>query len=257
GTVTLTGANTYSGGTTVSAGTLSGTTISLQGNIANNAAVVYNQTANGSYAGVISGTGGLSTTGTGTVTLTGANTYAGGTTVSAGILSGTTTSLQGDIANNAAVVFNQTASGSYAGVMSGTGSLTTTGTGTVTLTGANTYSGGTTVSAGTLSGTTPSLQGDIANNAAVVFNQTTSGSYAGVMSGTGRLTTDGTGTLTLTGANTYSGGTTVSAGTLSGTTPCRQGDIANNAAVVFNQTANGSYTGVISGTGSLTTNGTG
>src|SRR4029079_8026482 len=141
--------------------------------------------------------------------------------------------------------------GTYAGVISGTGSLTTTRIGTVTLTRANTYSGRTTVSAGTLSGTTTSLQGDITNNAAVAFNQTTNGSYTGVMSGTGGLTTTGTGTVTLTGATTYSGGTTVSAGTLSGTTTSLQGNITNNAAVVFNQTANGSYAGVMSGTRSL------
>src|SRR5699024_10439025 len=105
-------------------------------------------------------------------------TYSGGTVVSAGTLVGTTTSLQGDILNNALVVFDQATNGTYAGVMSGTGSLTKTGTGNVTLSGANTYSGGTTVSAGTLTGTTLSLQGAILNNAAVVFDQATDGIYA-------------------------------------------------------------------------------
>ena len=56
--------------------------------------------------------------------LTGTNSYAGGTTVSAGTLQGNTTSLQGNIVNNAAVVFDQAATGTYAGAMSGTGSLT-------------------------------------------------------------------------------------------------------------------------------------
>ena len=47
----------------------------------------------------------------------------------------------------------------------------------------------------------------------MVFNQTTDGAHAGVMTGTGSLAvTDGS--VTLTGANTYSGGTTVNAGTL-------------------------------------------
>ena len=55
--------------------------------------------------------------------------------------------------------------------MSGTGLLTKSSTGNVTLSGTNTYSGGTTVSAGTLTGTTTSLQGDIIDNAAVVFDQ--------------------------------------------------------------------------------------
>ena len=69
--------------------------------------------------------------------------------------------------------------------MSGTGSLTKSGAGTLILTGNNTYAGGTTVSAGTLQGDTTSLQGNILNNANVTFNQTTDGTYAGKMSGSG------------------------------------------------------------------------
>ena len=136
---------------------------------------------------------------------------------------GTTTSLQGAIVDNANVTFNQATNGTYAGVMSGTGNLTVSGTGTVTLSGANTYSGGTTVSAGSLTGTTTSLQGAIVDNANVTFNQATNGTDAGVMSGTGNLNLSGTGTVTLSGANTYSGGTTISAGSLVGTPPaCRR-----------------------------------
>ena len=78
-----------------------GTTSSLQGNILNNATVGFDQSANGTYAGVMSGTGSPAQAGTGTLILTGANTYTGGTTVSGGILQGTTTSLQGNIVNNA------------------------------------------------------------------------------------------------------------------------------------------------------------
>ena len=86
------------------------------------------------------------------LTLGGTNTYAGGTTVSAGSLIGNTTSLQGAITNNAAVTFDQASSGTYAGNMSGSGSLTKLGAGSLTLSGTNTYTGGTTVSAGTLIG---------------------------------------------------------------------------------------------------------
>lgn len=100
------------------------------------------------------------------------------------------------------------------GAIGGGGSLTKTGAGTLTLSGANTYAGGTTVSAGTLAGDASSLQGDIANNAAVSFSQASAGTYAGVMSGSGTLAKSGNGALTLTGANTYSGGTTVTAGAL-------------------------------------------
>ena len=84
----------------------------------------------------------------------------------------------------------------------------------MTLTGANSYTGGTTVSGGILQGNTPSLQGNILNNAVVMFNQTGSGTYAGAMSGTGGMTLQGGGVLTLTGTNTYTGATTVNASTL-------------------------------------------
>ena len=84
---TLTRANTYTGGTTVSAGNLQGDSTSLQGAITNNARVTFNQTAAGAYAGTMSGTGALTKTGTGTLTLSGANTYTGGTTIDAGVLS--------------------------------------------------------------------------------------------------------------------------------------------------------------------------
>jgi len=257
GILTLSGANTYSGGTTVNAGTLAGTTTSLQGNIANNAAVTFDQATDGTYVGVLSGTGSVTKAGVGTLTLSGANTYSGTTTVNAGTLAGDTAGLQGNIANNAAVAFDQATAGTYAGVLSGTGSVTKAGAGTLTLSGANTYSGTTTVNAGTLEGTTASLQGNIANNAAVTFDQAVNGTYAGSMSGTGSLTKSGTGTLTLSGINTYSGGTTINQGTLSGDTASLQGAITNNATVTFDQTANGTYAGAISGTGGLTKSGTG
>ena len=64
------------------------------------------------------------------------------------------------------------------------------------------------------------------------------------MSGTGSLTKSGTGTVILSGANTYTGGTTVAAGTLQGDTTSLQGDIVDNANVTFNQATNGTYAGV-------------
>ena len=54
----------------------------------------------------------------------------------------------------------------------------------------------------------------VTDDAALQFNHSDSISYGGVVSGTGSLEQAGSGTLILTGANTYSGGTTISAGTL-------------------------------------------
>lgn len=100
------------------------------------------------------------------------------------------------------------------GNISGAGGLTKQGPFTAILTGTNTFTGNITVSGGTLQGNTASLPTNILNNASVVFNQTTTGTYSATISGTGNVTKTGSGTLTFTSANTYSGGTTISAGTL-------------------------------------------
>src|SRR5581483_7117379 len=54
----------------------------------------------------------------------------------------------------------------------------------------------------------------VVDNAALVFDQAATGTYAGIISGTGSLTKQNAGTLILTGANSYAGGTTITAGTL-------------------------------------------
>ncbi|MDQ0068717.1 outer membrane autotransporter protein [Variovorax boronicumulans] len=99
--------------------------------------------------------------------------------------------------------------------LTGTGGLVKEDVGTLVLGGTNTYTGGTTVKAGVLQGGAASLQGDIVNNAEVAFDQgTTAGTYAGTMSGTGKLRKIGSGTLVLGSANSHAGGTFVDAGTL-------------------------------------------
>jgi autotransporter-associated beta strand protein len=239
-TLTLSGANTYEGGTFVSEGlinfneianfgtgniTLDGgglqwatgntTDISSRLNpIGSNGAILDTSSNNVTLAANLTGIGGIEKTGTGTLTLTGTSRYMGETTVTAGTLVGDTDSLNSNIVNNATLIFNQTEDGSYYGVISGTGSLTKTGSGTLILTEANTYQGGTTVANGTLVGDTSSLQGNIVNNSILEFNQSSNGTYSGALSGAGTLIKTGTGTLTLSGTNTYSGETFIKEGTV-------------------------------------------
>lgn len=104
----------------------------------------------------------------------------------------------------------------------GTAGLTKTGVGILSLTGTNSYNGDTTISAGTLRGNTASLPGNIVNNAALVFDQAVDGTFASVISGSGTFEKAGAGILTLDGTNTFTGATTVSAGTLK---------LGNNAAL--------------------------
>ena len=269
GTLTLTGDNSYIGATKISDGTLQvgtgGTdgTLGGTGAIANDGTLVFNRSDAVTLDRAVTGTGSLSHAGSGTLTLSGANTYSGGTTVAAGRLVGDSSSLQGDIANEATVEFNQAADGTYAGVLSGSGAVELAGGGTLTLTGANTYSGGTTVAAGRLVGDSSSLQGDIANEATVEFNQAADGTYAGVLSGSGAVELASGGTLTLTGTNSYTGATTISDGTLQvgdgGTdgTLGGTGAIANNGTLAFNRSDAVTLDRAVTGTGALSHAGSG
>ena len=257
--LTLTGANTYLGGTTVTDGILIGTDESLQGAIANNATVTFRQSTDGTYAGVMSGVGALVKEGSGNVTLSGVNTYSGGTTITGGGLTASTGSLpvNKDVvaAAGTTLTFDQNSAGIFGGVLSGDGALVKLGSGAVTLTGANAYTGGNTITAGNLIGSTTTILGDttVGSGATLTLNDTSAGTFAGAISGAGALVKTGAGNVILSGINSYAGGTTVSAGGLTGSIDNLQGDIVADlgTTVTFDQGADGTYAGALTGDGKL------
>ena len=215
GALTLSGENSYSGGTTISGGKLQM-----------------------GASGVLADTGTV-TIGVGTATFDVNNMVE---TIGALVgSSGGTVSL-----GTGALTVNQTGATAFNGVITGAGSLTKTGVGVLTLGGANSYTGATTISGGTLAlGSSDRLSdssaviinasnatfdlggysdtiGSLAGSGTVTLGAggvlTTgdgiSTEYAGAISGSGSVTKQGAGTWTLTGNNTHSGLTTVSAGKL-------------------------------------------
>ena len=127
-------------------------------------------------SGNMTGNGGFAKTGDGTLTLSGTNSYSGGTTVSAGTLAGTTSSIQGNVVNNAIVNFSQSNNGAYAGVMSGSGSMAKDGPGAVTISNTNTYTVDTSINAGNLV-----LTGSTTSNTSIAAGANLQGS--GVING--------------------------------------------------------------------------
>ena len=222
GTLTLSGGNNYSGGTLVSAGALQGDTTSLQGTITNNGSVIFDQSTDGTYSSVLSGTGTLIKTNAGVLTLSGANAQ-GGTLIGGGTLSigsgGTTGSLTGPITNNATLLFNRSDNLTQASVISGSGALNKAGAGTLTLSQANTYTGATTISNGAIRVSDASALGTAAAGTTVVSGAAleltggiTVASEALTISGTG--ISSGGALRNISGDNTYGGAVTLGAASL-------------------------------------------
>jgi rhamnogalacturonan endolyase len=138
-TFTLDGANTYSGGTIISAGTLQigsggATGVPGSGNVTNNSALVFDRsnTISDSSFGVISGTGSVVQAGSGILTFTNVHNYSGPTTIESGMLA-----LVGDgsISNSTSIQVGSGAlfdvSGRSAGVMSLASGKTLSGNGAI------------------------------------------------------------------------------------------------------------------------------
>ena len=233
GTLTLSGTNSYSGNTTIRAGNLS---ISAENNLGSTpgSADADNIIFNG---GGLAITSGVTFSGNRGVTMTGAGTI--------NTASSTTSTIQG--------------------IITGSGTLTKAGDGDLILSGTNTHSGtlaitdGSVVLSGSLndtqavtvsSGATFDTSGDetigsIAGAGTLdiehksqltVGGDNSSTIFSGIIqsnsgTGTGGITKQGTGTLTLSGNNTFSGGVTVASGTIAVTANNALGDTTNTTTV--------------------------
>ncbi|MCR3158276.1 fibronectin-binding autotransporter adhesin ShdA [Salmonella enterica subsp. enterica serovar Mbandaka] len=234
----VTGDNNYSGGTTITGGTLTADHADSLGTgaIANSGVL---QVGEGELENTLSGAGSLVKTGTGELTLSGDNSYSGTTTITGGTLTADNADSlgTGTIANSGVL---QVGEGELKNTLSGSGSLVKIGTGELTLSGDNTYSGGTTIDDGVLiADNADSLgTGAIANNGVLQVGE---GELKNTLSGTGSLVKIGTGELTLSGDNTYSGGTTIDDGVLiaANVNALSGGDVDNSGTLMLD--ANGAF----------------
>jgi autotransporter-associated beta strand protein len=259
GVLTLTSANSYAGGTTISAGTLAlghigaigagavtltggGLRSNVTGTLANDITLADNAT------------GRLAAAAGETLTLTGGLALRPGTALTIG--SGTETGRV--VASFASLdVFSPaTIALSIAGGTLEAGNL---GLNQLTQLAASvTIASGAALDFGALTGTIGNLQG-AGTLTSSATTQISSGSFSGVIAGTGGFEKLGAGTLTLSGVSSYSGTTTITAGTLriEGAGALSGGGITNNAALVFARNDTVTLANAISGTGTLAQAGSG
>jgi fibronectin-binding autotransporter adhesin len=294
GTTILTGNSTYTGTTTINAGTLQvgngGTTGALGTNaIVDNATLAYNLSSATTVAlpfgAGITGSGSLTATAgviqfNGNTTLGGSQSYTqnGGASLYKGLevvganvtLTGSAITLTGDVGKRNSVGNNLTldtssvngpinlnASFGRNNVWYNLTSFTANaGTGAVNVTGTSGY--GQWDSPVSLTGAI-NISANVGLNNTLTLNTTAPGTVSGVLSGASSLTKLGSATLTLTATNTHSGTVIISAGTLEigGAGKLGSGNITDNATLLFNSSAVQTYGGAISGSGALVKNSTG
>jgi fibronectin-binding autotransporter adhesin len=214
GNLLLTASNTYTGGTNISAGTL--TIDTTVGNI--------------TLSGPITGTGALAKINANALVLTSpASNYSGNITVSGGTLQlGDGTANIGALASNigtasgTVVLLNIPSSDTvpYGNAVSGSGSVVVNGPGTLVVTGTNnSFSGGATLSGAVVQLgdggiNNGSLPGPVTNNGSMVFENPQPQTFSGSIGGGGSVSVSSLNAapLTLSGNNTFSGGVTLSSG---------------------------------------------
>jgi large repetitive protein len=195
--LTLTGANTYTGITTINSGAIlqigEGNTIGSlgSGSITDNGTLVFDLGTTASFSNAISGTGLVEQTGTGTTTLSGiigstavavsanagtliltnTNNYTGTTTINSGATlqignGGTMASSlgSGNVTDNGTLIFDRSSAQTVSNVISGTGAVQISGTGAITLTDANTYTGVMTINSGATLDVTGSIPWVVTDN---------------------------------------------------------------------------------------------
>ncbi|MBD5822310.1 fibronectin-binding autotransporter adhesin ShdA [Salmonella enterica subsp. enterica serovar Enteritidis] len=206
----VTGDNTYSGGTTISGGTLTADHADSLGTgaVANSGVL---QVGEGELENTLSGSGSLVKTGTGELTLSGDNTYSGGTTITGGTLTADhADSLgSGDIDNSGVL---QVGEGELENTLSGSGSLVKTGTGELTLSGDNSYSGDTTIADGTLIAANVNAlgSGNIDNSGTLMLDANGAFELANITTHTGATTALAAGSTLDAGQLTQEDGSTLS-----------------------------------------------
>ncbi|EBI8333154.1 fibronectin-binding autotransporter adhesin ShdA [Salmonella enterica subsp. enterica serovar Heidelberg] len=206
----VTGDNTYSGGTTISGGTLTADHAdSLGSGDIDNSGVL--KVGEGELENTLSGSGSLVKTGTGELTLSGDNSYSGGTT----IIGGTLTADHADSLGTGAVANSgvlQVGEGELENTLSGSGSLVKTGTGELTLGGDNSYSGDTTIADGTLIAANVNAlgSGNIDNSGTLMLDANGAFELANITTHTGATTALAAGSTLDAGQLTQEDGSTLS-----------------------------------------------
>ena len=215
-TLTLSANNTFTGDTTISSGDLAvGGSGKLGGGsyngaiaIASGSTLSYSSSSSQTFSGSISGDGDIEkiTSASSTLTISGANSYTGGTVVSAGIIKAGNSYSTGPPETDAFGTGSLTiATGAVLDLNGQTINNTTTISGTgISSTGAITNS----------NATAATISGNITLAADSSIGGSNNVTLSGVISGAYNLTKVGSSTYTLSGTNTYSGNTTISAGTI-------------------------------------------